>query len=197
MLPLMTEVAFITSSYAGERRNARGKSAFPSSDARSLHTSFPHSSFPIRASRLRSFISAVFICLLSSGCQQPGAPIEVTDAWAPATPPNATVGAAYMNIAANSADTLAAASSPAAERVEVHETVHEGALVKMRKVGPLDLSPDYPIALQPGGRHFMLIGLKSPLQADTLFPLTLRFHNAGEIEIEIRVVAAGTDVAHH
>jgi hypothetical protein len=44
--------------------------------------------------------------------------------------------------------------------------------------------------MRPGeGYHFMLIGLKKPLNAGDKFPLTLNFEKAGRIEVSVTVQA--------
>jgi hypothetical protein len=60
--------------------------------------------------------------------------IQVRHPWSRATAPGATVAAGYMEIRNSGAqsDRLSGASSPAAERVELHLTVREGDIVKCR-----------------------------------------------------------------
>ena len=198
----MTTIYFRTTSRRFKRRQpAIPDSRFSIPEPRQLatpHSLIPHSRLPIPEARFIALFTIVTsILILLAGCQRAGEVIEVTEAWAPATPPTASVGAAYMHIEANRTDTLLDASSPAATRIEVHETMYEDGLVKMRKVETLAVAPGQPVALQPGGMHFMLIGLASPLQASSTFPITLRFHQVGEIEVNVQVVAASADHSHH
>jgi periplasmic copper chaperone A len=137
------------------------------------------------------------IYVLLAGCQSSNGPIEVSEAWAPATPPGATVGSAYMAIRADSSDTLIGASTPLASSVEMHQTLQEGDVLKMRKVEALDLAPNNPIMFEPGGTYFMLIGLSAPLQPGERVPMTLRFRDIGETHIEIKVLAPHASPAHH
>jgi copper(I)-binding protein len=39
------------------------------------------------------------------------------------------------------------------------------------------------VALKPGGRHVMLIGLTAPLKDGDKIPLTLSFKNSGSVQI--------------
>jgi periplasmic copper chaperone A len=142
-----------------------------------------------RILRIGALLAAVtYICVLLAGCQGSSGPIEVSDAWAPATPPNASVGAAYMRVETQAADTLLGASTPIAASVEVHETSSDGDMVRMRKLESVPVTPADPATFEPGGRHFMLIGLTAPLQASSHIPLTLRFQNAGEIRVDVEIV---------
>lgn len=114
-------------------------------------------------------------------------------AWARATPPGTPVAAVYLVIdnRGSRSDRLLAVSSPRAARAELHATVHEGDLVRMRRVDPLHVGARERLVLEPGGMHVMLFGLSSPLVAGERVPLLLRFEVAGELEAEIRVFAAG------
>lgn len=134
-------------------------------------------------------------CALATGCAQqtPSAPagatmLTVTDAWAPATPPNVALGAAYLQIDAPATDTLLGAETPAARAVEIHQTVHEDGMMKMRQLESLPIAAGT-TRLEPHGTHLMLIDLVEPLAAGETFPLTLRFAEAGEIPTGVTVMA--------
>jgi copper(I)-binding protein len=63
----------------------------------------------------------------------------------------------------------------------------EGEVMKMRRVQAVEVPAKGSAALQPGGFHIMLVGLKHPLQEGERFPLTLTFETAGEITVEFAV----------
>ena len=130
-----------------------------------------------------------------AGCGSSDA-ITVTHAWAPATPPGATVGAAYMSIASGEADTLVGVSSSIAENVELHRTSYEDDVAQMRKVDSVIVSPKAPLVLESGGLHMMLMGLTAPLQAGQSFEVVLSFQQAGDVTTEVQVVAPGEAPAH-
>jgi copper(I)-binding protein len=119
--------------------------------------------------------------------------LVVERAWARATAPGATVGATYLVIdnRAKRSDRLLAASSPRAAAVEVHATIKDLDQVRMRRVDPLHVGAGERLVLEPGGLHIMLIGLKSPLILGEHVPLTLKFERAGEIVVQVGVLAAG------
>lgn len=133
---------------------------------------------------------------------EPGRTLRVEQAWARATPPGSSVAAAYLVIdnQGSRSDRLLALTSPRADRVEVHATVHEGDVARMRRVDPLHLAARERLTMEPGGMHVMLIGLTAPLSAGERIPLLLRFELAGELRTELRVFDAGTTDAgkgHH
>ncbi len=102
-----------------------------------------------------------------------------------------------MELMAKEADRLVSASSPAAERIEVHQTSFEEGMARMRRVETLPLQERARVEFAPGGTHFMLIGLTAPLEVGTRFPLELRFENAGTIVLDVEVMAADADHSHH
>lgn len=151
---------------------------------------------------MRTPIATLFLAaVLGAGATaaSPVATLQVEHAWARATPPGASVAAAYLVLdnRGRKADRLLSLSSPRAGRVEVHAIVHEGDVAKMQRIDPLHLGAGERLVLEPGGTHIMLIELVSPLVAGERVPLLLRFEVAGEVAVEAVVTAAGdADSAH-
>ena len=117
--------------------------------------------------------------------------IEVTNAWARATPGNATNGAAYATIQSPTADRLVSVSTPAAKKAELHTMSMQGMVMRMRPLNGLDIPAGQPVALKPGGEHIMLLGLTHPLREGQSFPLTLDFEKAGARTVTVTVEKAG------
>ena len=116
--------------------------------------------------------------------------ITTAFAWVRAAPAGATAGAAYLSITntGSAPDRLIGGSSPVASAVELHEMNMDGGVMRMRPVtGGLAIPAGRTIALKPGGYHIMLIGLKAPLTAGTMVPLTLRFEKAGVVKLQVPV----------
>jgi hypothetical protein len=124
--------------------------------------------------------------------------ITVAHPWARATPPGAKVGGAYLEIKAGKgvSDRLIAAKSSAAGAVELHNHIHEGGVMKMRKVDAIAVPAGKSVVLGPGGYHVMLMDLKSPLKEGEPLKLTLEFEKAGEIEVEASVEPVGAKGPH-
>lgn len=118
--------------------------------------------------------------------------IQVTEAWARATTSMARVGGVFLTMTATgAADRVVSASSPVAERIELHETIRDGDVMKMREVPHPAIQPGQPTVLRPGGLHIMLIGLKTPLNRGDSFPLTITFEKAPPVTATVTVQAAG------
>jgi len=117
--------------------------------------------------------------------------LEVSNAWARATPSKAENGAAYVTIVSPTPDRLLSASSPAAKKAELHTMEMAGMVMKMRPIAGLDIPAGQPVALKPSGEHIMLIGLQQPLREGQSFTLTLNFEKAGARTVSVAVEKAG------
>lgn len=117
--------------------------------------------------------------------------ITVTDAYARASSAMAQTGAAFMILTNETAadDRLVAASSPAAERVELHTHLQDANGV-MRMVEVEDgfaLPAGESHALQRGGDHLMFLGLTRAFDHGDTVEVTLVFEEAGEMVVMIPV----------
>jgi len=119
-------------------------------------------------------------------------PLVVHEPWARAALQGRT-SAAYMTIenTTDTLDRLVAAASPVARVVELHTHILDGGVMRMRPVTAIEVNPGEPAVLRPGGLHIMLIDLARPLRQGETIPLTLRFERAGEVTVQVPVLAAG------
>ena len=117
--------------------------------------------------------------------------LEVSNAWARATPGKAENGAAYLTIQSPTADRLLSLSSPVAKKAELHTMSMEGMVMKMRPLANLDIPAGQPVTLKPGGQHVMLLGLDAPLREGQSFPLTLTFEKAGTRTVTVAIEKPG------
>jgi periplasmic copper chaperone A len=116
--------------------------------------------------------------------------IEVAGAWAPATGSNPTNSAVYLRLTVrgDKSDQLVGATSPVAQKVELHVFSVENGVYGTHKVDGIEITPgSVATVLRPGGAHVMLESLKQPLRAGTTFPVTLIFQRAGQFKIEVPV----------
>lgn len=124
--------------------------------------------------------------------------VDVSQAWARATISTARVGGVFLTMTVTGGpDRVVSASSPVAERVELHETIRDGDVMKMREVLHLSVQPGQPTVLKPGAHHIMLIGLKRPLSRGETFPLTIVFEKAAAVTTTVTVQAAGASRPGH
>jgi periplasmic copper chaperone A len=117
--------------------------------------------------------------------------LEISSAWARATPGKAQIGAVYLTIVSPTADKLVSAATPAAKKAELHTMTMTGMVMKMRPLAALDIPAGQSVTLKPGGMHIMLIGLVKALHQGQSFPLTLTFAKAGTRTVEVEVEKPG------
>jgi periplasmic copper chaperone A len=126
--------------------------------------------------------------------------IEVAHPWAPVmTDTVLTNSAAYMTLTdrGTAPDELISASSPIAQKVELHVFGVENGVYGMHRVDAIQVSPGTAATvLWPGGAHVMLEGLKQPLKIGESFPLSLTFKTAGELRIQVEVRSPPNVVAN-
>ena len=139
--------------------------------------------------------AALLASALAAVCGVPAAhaaDISVEQPWARAAVQGG-VGGAFMRIENRGAapDRLLSASSPVARAVELHTTIRDGDVMRMRPVTAIEVPAQGAVQLRPGGLHVMLMGLNKPLTQGEQVPLTLTFERAGQVAVSLPVRAAG------
>ena len=135
------------------------------------------------------FAAALLLAVAVQAQQFSVGSLVIDDPWARPTHPGMPAGAAYLSITNRGAqeDTLLAARSPSAARVEFHRTSFESDMARMRPSGTLTIEPGKTLTAAPGGLHLMLVELREPLVEGTTIPLVLTFRNAGEVTVQVKV----------
>jgi len=132
-------------------------------------------------------------CLLALVASPALAQVGIDQAWMRATAPGARVAGGFMTLhnKGQAPDRLVAASSPVAERVELHTHVKEGSVMKMRQVPGVDVPANGRVVLKPGGAHLMFVNIKRPIKQGENVPVTLEFEKAGKVKAEYAVGGLG------
>ncbi|MBA3676846.1 MAG: copper chaperone PCu(A)C [Sphingosinicella sp.] len=144
-------------------------------------------------------LAAASALLALSACNTKPAEPEVTvdEAWVqlPAVP--GRPGAAYFTLSSNNDPTrLIGIASPRVQRIELHGTVTEQGITRMRPLeAPLFTGSKLDFA--PGGNHAMLFDLDPALKAGDKVPLTFTFDTAPAVTVEAEVRAFGEGHAGH
>ena len=119
--------------------------------------------------------------------------LQVIDAWVRASPAGAKNGAAYATVVnhISTANTLIAAASPAATKVELHTHKLDDGIMRMRRISGVTIPGHGSAKLQPGGDHMMLLGLKRSLKAGDHIMLTLTFRSGNKKTVRFVVMKKG------
>jgi periplasmic copper chaperone A len=127
----------------------------------------------------RTFLALALLPAMAQAHSSRLGSIAIGHAWAmPSVSTEAEVMIPLFNSGAVP-DALVSATSPMARSVEL-QTENNLALEFV-------LEPMKPFPMRSVANHLQLLGLTKPLIKGDRFPLTLKFKNAGEIEIQIHV----------
>jgi len=144
---------------------------------------------------MRRLILATMLLSSVLGVQATGAfaqtTVSVDNAWSRAQMAGRN-GAVYLTLTGKEGgDRLTGASSPVASKVELHETVMDQGVMKMREIKEMPVPAGGKVTLQPGGLHLMLMNLKQPLKEGETVSVTLVFEKAGAVTASATVAKAG------
>ncbi len=121
--------------------------------------------------------------------------VIIKDAYIRAMPPGQKVTAMFVTLENPSDDNheLVKAEGNVSDAVELHEHKHVNGMMKMGQVSSIAIPRKGSIALQPGGYHVMLIGLKQDLKLGDKVPMKLTFEDGSSQDIQPEVKKISTD----
>lgn len=146
--------------------------------------------------RITGWALALLLLAFGGATAANGDTLRVENAWARATPAVAPVAAGYLTVVNDGdvADRLLRIESDIAQRIEMHQTLREDGVMRMRAIQGGAVVPAHgTLTFQPGGSHLMLIGPTRPLVAGQQFEATLVFEHAGrrKVTFAVRPMDAG------
>ncbi len=132
---------------------------------------------------------ALLLLLLIAGIVLSKPRIVVEDPWVREVPPVSTMSAAFMKIKniGDEKDYLIGVKTDASQIAEIHTTVMEEGMMKMRRLDRVEIPAGGTVEFKPMGKHIMLINLKRPLKAGEKVRITLVFEKSGEITVSAPV----------
>src|SRR5437868_12150644 len=114
--------------------------------------------------------------------------IDISRPWARTGSAAELRAAGFMTLAnkGREADRLVGATSPMAEKIEIHGIKVVGPDIKMRLLDKgVGLPAGTTITLRPRGYHLMMQGLKAPVAKGQHVPVTLSFEKAGSQQVDL------------
>jgi len=82
---------------------------------------------------------------------------------------------------------IVAATSDAASQIQLHRFKKEDGKMIMRQISHIKVKPHHDKMLSYKGIHLMLIGLKKPLKANEVVPITLIFADGSYKQVNAKV----------
>lgn len=126
--------------------------------------------------------------------------IQLTGHWTRAMLPGQKAGGGYVTITniGKDDDRLVSFTTPVAARAEIHEMAVIDDVMKMRPLSDgLTVPAGESVELKPGGYHLMFMAVDKPFKEGDMVPVVLTFEKAGDVELIMPVMPAGTKSMHH
>ena len=125
--------------------------------------------------------------------------ISVENSYIKETIPGTTISSAYMMLHNNSNNNirLVAATSSISQRIEIHEHIMQGDLMKMRQRQYVEINANDCVEFQPSGYHLMIFDIKKPLKAGETIMITLHFNDQSRIDVNYTVKGLKRKAHHH
>ena len=101
--------------------------------------------------------------------------IKIVNAWVAATEESDDMSVAYMSLLSHEDLILTSITSPTIKTIEMHNTILEKGIMKMRMAHEIKIDHDKTFEFKSGGSHLMLMDFKSPLKAGEKVKITLHF----------------------
>jgi periplasmic copper chaperone A len=134
----------------------------------------------------------IALILITTSCSSRSGVLEITDSWAPTTPPRAQAAVIYLTIENGTADDdrLVSVSTDRCGTIELHATqFDENRIMRMRLAEPdlLEIPSGDTLEMVPGGLHVMCIDPPTPFANGETLDLAVTLEKAGTLEISTLV----------
>lgn len=129
----------------------------------------------------------IWVAFLASGVAH--AQVTVSQPWVRATVAQQTATGAFMQIRSTQALRLIGVRTPLTPVAQVHRMSMVDGVMRMAEVAAVEVGPNQPLELKPGGYHVMLMDLKQAVQPLQQVPLTLVFARPDGQRLEVSVTA--------
>ena len=136
---------------------------------------------------MRILFALLLLPLVLTACDSMSGKMKVTDVYTFETP--IKIGAIFMTVKNNTGedDRIVDFKTDAAQRVELHTMSMNNNMMQMRRVEGYDIAAGAEHALQPGGDHVMVFGLKEQFTTGATYEGIVVFEKAGEVPVTVTV----------
>ncbi|UUM31895.1 copper chaperone PCu(A)C [Vibrio japonicus] len=120
-------------------------------------------------------------------------------AYARATPPTAATSAVFAEIVNTGSDDrfIVSASTEAAGKVELHDVIKDGDVMKMRQIDKIKVPANSTAVLKPGSLHIMLFDLTKPLVEGDKIDVEISFANGEKQTFSAPIKKVMSGMKHH
>ena len=137
---------------------------------------------------MKPCLLSVLVLVLMGCSAEVAAPLVASNVVVTPPRPGARMSAGYLTIHNNSQETivLTSVTSPQYGRVEIHETIIENEIARMRPLDGLTILAGQSATLEPGGKHLMLMQPQESSQ-----PVTLKFYTGEQLMLTVSASGSG------
>lgn len=139
----------------------------------------------------------ILVTYLLSGSGVLACDLKVDSAWireAPSTA-KALAGYALLSNVGSKPVNVVSSSSSAFAKVEMHETVTENGIAKMRPIKKLEIPAKGKVEFAPSGKHFMLLEPKAALKNGNVVSVSLKDATGCQTTVQFKVGAGASQSA--
>lgn len=126
--------------------------------------------------------------------------LHLSGYWTRAMLPGQKVGGGYLVVTNKGSvdDRLVAVATPLTDRAEIHEMTVVDDVMKMRRLEEgLTIPAGETVILEPGGLHLMFMAVGTPFKEGDMVPVTVTFEKAGDVDLKLPVMPAGSKKMDH
>lgn len=136
------------------------------------------------------FKGRTYVCTLNAagravwgkGLKKSASKVTIADPWAKAADTGMSAAFGMLKNPTGRPVTVIAATSPYATSMQLHEVVMDsGTMVMQQKSGGFTVNAGAMLELKPGGNHIMFMGLRKPITAGALVPVTLIMSDGSQV----------------
>jgi len=132
---------------------------------------------------LDTFVSCLIVLGLLSACGEvPKAPLVASDIVITTPMPGGGMSAGYVSLRNNTDIEIRIdrITSPAYEKIEIHQSTLEDGIAKMRRIKALSIPANSSVILKNGGKHLMLMRPTSAAES-----VSLSFYSNDEVVLSL------------
>lgn len=147
---------------------------------------------------MRAILSLMALAapLALTACGDP-APTYIDQAWVRLSPNKDRPSAAYFVAHGGATDVqLRGVLTDYALKVEMHESVDENGVMKMKPISSVDIPAKAKVAFAPGGKHLMLWGVNDTAISRGKMQFTFLLSNGDRLLVDAVIRKPGGDAAH-
>lgn len=139
------------------------------------------------------------VILLMGWQAQANAQLAVEDVWIRESIPGAASTALFatVNNPGSSERVLVAVQVAGVDKVELHTTLQEDGMMRMRRISELKVGAGETVKLMPGAAHVMLFRLQQPLKKGQEVAVVFEFANGEKVKAVASVVATNQPSHEH